>query len=68
MRTGIAALITGLFLSGGAFAQNVPVVDIRNGDTLAPAVAGDDHLVIAVAAKLGTTRLIDNVAFRLGKS
>ncbi len=41
--------------------------EIRNGDTLAEAAATDDHLVIAVAAKLGGTRLIDNLSLRLGK-
>jgi pantoate--beta-alanine ligase len=42
--------------------------EIRNGHNLAQAVAGDDYLVVAVAAKLGSTRLIDNVSFLLGKS
>jgi len=39
-------------------------LDIRRSD-LAAAEAGDKHLVILVAAKLGTTRLIDNLAVEL---
>ncbi len=42
--------------------------DIRNGHDLKPAAASDDYLVIATAARLGSTRLIDNVSFSLGKS
>ena len=40
-------------------------LSIANADTLAPATLPDRHLVIAVAAKLGSTRLIDNVSFTL---
>jgi pantoate--beta-alanine ligase len=39
----------------------VDYLNIANADTLAPATSPDRHLVIAVAAKLGVTRLIDNV-------
>lgn len=39
----------------------VDYLHISNADTLAPATSPDSHLVIAVAAKLGVTRLIDNV-------
>lgn len=39
-------------------------LEIRRSD-LAPAQAGDKHLVILVAAKLGGTRLIDNLAVEL---
>ena len=43
----------------------VDYLSIANADTLAPATLPDRHLVIAVAAKLGNTRLIDNVSFTL---
>ncbi|MCB1837147.1 MAG: pantoate--beta-alanine ligase [Alcanivoracaceae bacterium] len=43
----------------------VDYLSIANADTLAPATLPDRHLVIAVAAKLGDTRLIDNVSFTL---
>lgn len=46
----------------------IDYIEIRNGHTLTLAGPGDDYLVIAVAAKLGNTRLIDNIAFSLGKS
>lgn len=46
----------------------IDYIEIRNGHTLAAAEAADTALVIAVAARLGTTRLIDNIAFSLGKS
>lgn len=39
----------------------VDYLNIANADTLAPATSPDSRLVIAVAAKLGVTRLIDNV-------
>lgn len=42
--------------------------EIRDGYGLTPAGPGHDYLVVAVAAKLGSTRLIDNVSFFLGKS
>lgn len=45
----------------------IDYLEVCNGEDLGPAEAGD-YLVIAVAAKLGATRLIDNVAFFLGKS
>lgn len=40
----------------------VDYFQIVNADTLAPATLPDSRLVIAVAAKLGSTRLIDNVS------
>lgn len=40
---------------------NVDYLSIANADTLMPATSPDSHLVVAVAAKLGVTRLIDNV-------
>lgn len=46
----------------------IDYVDIRSGHSLAAAEAADAALVIAAAARLGTTRLIDNIAFSLGKS
>jgi len=39
--------------------------DIRRSDDLELASAKDSHLVIAVAAKLGSTRLIDNITVKL---
>ncbi|MFZ5756838.1 MAG: pantoate--beta-alanine ligase [Pseudomonadota bacterium] len=46
----------------------IDYIDIRNGHSLATPGPGDDYLVIAAAAKSGNTRLIDNIAFLLGKS
>lgn len=46
----------------------IDYIEIRNGHTLAAAEATDTALVIAAAAKLGNTRLIDNISFSLGKS
>lgn len=43
----------------------VDYLSISHADTLAPATSPDRHLVIAVAAKLGTTRLIDNVTLSI---
>jgi len=42
----------------------VDYVEIRQGDTLEVAHAGEHHLVVLVAARLGRTRLIDNVDVR----
>ncbi|HFB7822477.1 TPA: pantoate--beta-alanine ligase, partial [Neisseria gonorrhoeae] len=39
----------------------VDYVEIRRADTLEMARAGDKKLVVLAAARLGTTRLIDNV-------
>lgn len=39
----------------------VDYVEIRHADTLAVARAGDDKLVVLAAARLGQTRLIDNI-------
>ena len=41
----------------------VDYVSIRNADTLQPAKMPDTHLVALAAAKIGTTRLIDNIEF-----
>ena len=38
-------------------------LEIRQADTLQTATADDQHLVILVAAFIGSTRLIDNIAF-----
>ncbi len=43
----------------------VDYVSIRNADTLQPAEIHDDHLVALAAAKIGSTRLIDNIEFIL---
>ena len=40
-------------------------VEVRRADTLETAHAGDKHLVVLAAARLGATRLIDNVEIRL---
>ncbi|MDO8891825.1 MAG: pantoate--beta-alanine ligase [Sulfurimicrobium sp.] len=42
----------------------VDYISLRNAGTLQPAQAGDAALVVLGAARLGTTRLIDNVEFR----
>ena len=42
---------------------NVDYVSIRNQTTLMPAIPQDQQLVVLAAAKLGTTRLIDNIDF-----
>ena len=39
----------------------VDYLSVSNAESMAPATLPDSHLVIAVAAKLGSTRLIDNV-------
>lgn len=41
----------------------VDYVSIRSALTLAPAASKDKHLVVLAAAKLGNTRLIDNIDF-----
>jgi pantoate--beta-alanine ligase len=40
-------------------------ISVRSASTLAPATAKDRDLVLLGAAKLGTTRLIDNIEFSL---
>lgn len=42
----------------------VDYISLRNAGTLQPAQAGDTALVVLGAARLGTTRLIDNIEFR----
>lgn len=49
MRTGIAALMVCLVVSGGAFGQNVPVIDIKNGDALAAEIAAKNAEKLAAA-------------------
>ncbi|MCC1497892.1 pantoate--beta-alanine ligase [Alcanivorax sp. 1008] len=44
---------------------DVDYLNISNADTLIPVSSPDSHLVIAVAAKLGGTRLIDNVTLSI---
>ncbi|MBM7063124.1 pantoate--beta-alanine ligase [Pseudomonas sp. UL073] len=43
-------------------------LEIRQADSLRPAVAEDQHLVIAAAAFMGSTRLIDNIELDLANS
>ena len=44
---------------------SVDYVDIRNAETLHPAQPHDIHIVLLVAARLGATRLIDNMTLDL---
>jgi pantoate--beta-alanine ligase len=44
----------------------VDYVSIRSAINLMPAERSDHHLVVLAAAKLGRTRLIDNIEFSLG--
>ena len=39
----------------------VDYVEVRQADTLEIAHAGEKHLVVLAAARIGRTRLIDNV-------
>jgi pantoate--beta-alanine ligase len=43
----------------------VDYIEVRNADTLAPAQPNDQQLVALGAARLGGTRLIDNIEFAL---
>jgi pantoate--beta-alanine ligase len=45
----------------------VDYLSINHAGTLAPATSPDSQLLIAVAAKLGTTRLIDNVSLSIAR-
>jgi pantoate--beta-alanine ligase len=44
-----------------AVATSIDYVEARDADTLAPLTAVDPRAVLAVACRMGTTRLIDNV-------
>jgi pantoate--beta-alanine ligase len=44
---------------------NPDYLEVRNANTLTPAIAGDKNLVILVAAILGKARLIDNLRLNL---
>jgi|SRR5690554_1112208 len=44
---------------------SVDYLSINSASTLAPATLADQQLVVAVAAKLGTTRLIDNISLSI---
>ncbi|WP_047393553.1 pantoate--beta-alanine ligase [Chitinibacter sp. ZOR0017] len=46
--------------------HEIDYVETRNAISLKPAAAGDKQLVILIAARLGTTRLIDNIEVQLG--
>jgi pantoate--beta-alanine ligase len=54
-QTAIATLTTQGWL--------VDYISIRSALTLSPASSADQHLVVLAAAKLGNTRLIDNIDF-----
>jgi len=41
----------------------VDYISVRAADTLLPATNQDKQLVVLIAAKLGNTRLIDNIDF-----
>ena len=41
-------------------------LEVREATGLRPATADDQHLVILLAAFIGSTRLIDNLEFQLG--
>ena len=43
----------------------VDYIEVRHADTLAVAHAGDKQVVIVAAARLGKTRLIDNIEVSL---
>ena len=45
---------------------NVDYIALRQGDTLAPVHVNDRALIVLGAAKLGTTRLIDNLEISAG--
>ena len=45
--------------------HEVDYVETRNALTLKPASSTDKHLVILIAARLGSTRLIDNMEIHL---
>lgn len=45
---------------------NVDYIALRQGDTLAPVQVNDRDLIVLGAAKLGTTRLIDNLEISAG--
>ena len=40
-------------------------LEVRNAQNLSPATSIDTHLVILVAARIGKTRLIDNLTFHI---
>lgn len=44
---------------------DVDYLNVMNVDTLAPAETADTHLLIALAAHLGSTRLIDNISLHI---
>ena len=57
------ALITAGLAALQAAGFTPDYLEIRQADTLQTATADDQHLVILVAAFIGSTRLIDNIAF-----
>ena len=66
VRNGIAELTVLADAASLALKQlgwEVDYVSIRSQTTLMPAMPQDQQLVVLAAAKLGTTRLIDNIDF-----
>lgn len=64
-RRDFATLQTEAVADLHAHGWQVDYVEVRNAATLLPAQAVDSHLVVLAAAKLGKTRLIDNLEFRV---
>ena len=64
-RRDFATLQTEAVADLHAHGWQVDYVEVRNAATLLPARAVDSHLVVLAAAKLGKTRLIDNLEFRV---
>ncbi|TAK44896.1 MAG: pantoate--beta-alanine ligase [Betaproteobacteria bacterium] len=57
---------TGALAALGAAGWTVDYLELRRQSDLAPPQAGDRDLVVLAAARLGATRLIDNVELQLG--
>jgi pantoate--beta-alanine ligase len=58
----VAAASASLAQSG----WHVDYISVRSADTLLPPVTAERELVVLGAARLGSTRLIDNIEFEAG--